>query len=143
MPPEFTVTTLKQKFNHHSGLKKDLHAQKNKTVLRKKVLIVFFSISFRVVIFTSRSKSSQRGYYKGKKRPVLWRSNSWFIRHGHESAHSVLSICQYCAKNYIISPPHLATLLSEPNSPRFFLIFDTINNTKKEHSKAIVRKVCK
>lgn len=130
MPPEFTVTTLKQKFNHHSGLKKDLHAQKNKTVLRKKVLIVFFSISFRVVIFTSRSKSSQRGYYKGKKRPVLWRSNSWFIRHGHESAHSVLSICQYCAKNYIISPPTSPPY--SPNlTPRDFFLFLTPSMIQK------------
>jgi len=50
-----------------------------------------------------------------KKKPQLWRDNSWFLHHDNAPAHSALWIRKFCAKNQM-------TVLPRPYSLRLFLV---------------------
>ena len=124
----------------------------------KVMLTVFFDFNGVVHFeFLPQGQTVNRQYYEAvlkrlrekirKKRPQLWRDNSWFLHHDNAPAHSALSIREFCAKN------RLTVLPQPPYSPDlapcdFFLFpklksvlkgrrFDTIDDIKKNSSLAL------
>lgn len=83
----------------------------------KVMLTVFFDFHGIVHFeFVPQGETVNRVYYRGvlqrlrekirKKRPELWRDNSWFLHHDNAPAHSALLIREFCAKNQMTVLPH-------------------------------------
>ena len=106
----------------------------------KVMLTVFFDFNGIVHFeFLHQDETVNRVYYQGvlqrlrekirKKRPELWRDNSWFLHHDNAPAHSALSIRQFCAKNQMTvlpQPPYSPDL-----APCDFFLFPKLKSDRK------------
>lgn len=106
----------------------------------KVLLTVFFDI--RGVVhheFLPRGETVNREYYNGvlrrlrenvrRKRPELWRENSWFLHHDNAPAHASLQIREFCAKNAMSVLPHPP--YSPDLAPCDFFLFPQLKCTLK------------
>jgi len=86
--------------------------------VRSNVLLTV-SFDYRGVVhqeFLSQGHTVNKEYYlevtsrrlreaRRKKRPGLWKNNSWFLRHDNAPAHSSLLVRDYLAKNNTVIMP--------------------------------------
>ena len=132
---------LRQKLNHHSGLVNFLQDQKSSSSqIKCQSPANGFFFFWQPGSYSSWiSKTVNRWYYLEvlkrlrekvrRKRPEVWKKNSWFLHHDNAPAHISLLIRDFCVKNHMTvlpRPPYSLDL-----APADFFFFPKLKSPLK------------